>query len=402
MATQEEIRQKYTLLQPHLKGRLRRLWAAAEAAAIGRGGIKLVAEAIGLGSASISAGVRELHGHEPPRRRAPRRKRGPKFSEDKDPALLADLERLLAAEVAGDPMSEEKWVRSSTRKLSARLKEQGHNVGRCTVHRLLKKMGFALRGCKRRRGGSKCPGRDEQFQFIASQKKAFSGVGLPVISVDTKKKELIGPFRNPGKTWARTPVEVNDRDFTSAAEYRAVPFGIYDVARNEGHITVGVSNDTPEFAVRAIARWWEAKGRALYPGAGKLLILADCGGTNGHRCRAWKVQVQDQLCNRFGLTVTVCHYPPGCSKWNPIEHRLFSQISLNWAGKPLRSLSIMLAYIRGTTTATGLKVTAELDDGVYRKGQEVTREDMGRVCVKPHSTHPRWNYTLSPAQPPDT
>jgi hypothetical protein len=214
--------------------------------------------------------------------------------------------------------------------------------------------------------------------------------------VDTKHKELIGEFLRPGKAWCTEAAAVNGHDFTSMAEYRAVPFGIYDMLRNEGHVTVGVSNDTPEFAVSAIARWWEQEATAAYPGASELPIIVDCGGTNGAHCKAWKLNLQEKLCDRFGLTVTVCHYPPGCSKWNPIEHRLFSQISINWAGKPLKTLGVMLGYIRGTTTSTGLKVKAHLDDTTYRKGQKVSREEMERLNVKHHETCPEWNYTIRP------
>lgn len=277
MSTPEEIRARYSLLKPYLKGNLHRLWAAAEAAAIGRGGIRRVAEATGLSDSRISAGLRELRGQRPARRANPA-KRGPKFSEDKDPTLLSDLERLITDEIAGNPMSGQRWVRSSTLKLRDKLREQGHKVGHCTVYRLLKKLGFSLRANQKRRGGSRCPGRDEQFRYIASQKEAFRQAGRPVISVDTKKRELIGAFRNPGKAWCRAAIEVNEHDFTSTAECRAVPFGIYDVLRNEGYVTVGTSNDTPEFAVAAIASWWECEGRKHYPAATELLILADCGG----------------------------------------------------------------------------------------------------------------------------
>ncbi len=293
-------------------------------------------------------------------------------------------------------MKDQKWVRSSTRRLRDQLREKGHSVGHCTVHRLLKKMGFSLRANRKRRGGSRCPGRDEQFHYIAAQRKVFSEAGLPVISVDTKQKELIGEFRNRGQAWCRQAAEVNEHDFTSTAECRAVPFGIYDVQRNEGHVAVGTSNDTPEFAVNAIARWWEQEGSAAYPTAERILILADCGGTNGCRCRAWKLNLQEKVSDRFGMAVTVCHYPPGCSKWNPIEHRLFSQVSINWAGKPLKTLGLMLGYILGTTTRTGLTVTAHLDESLYRKGQKVTREDMDRLSLTSHATYPRWNYTISP------
>jgi transposase len=322
---------------------------------------------------------------------------GRKLTEDVSPGIIADLERLLEDEVAGDPMTKTVWVRSSTKTLRNRLRDLGYQVSHKVVWRLLRKLKFSLRYNKKRRAGAQSPERDEQFKHIASQKRVFSDAGLPIISVDTKKKELIGEFRNNGRAWCKEPHEVNDHDFTSMAECRAVPFGIYDLTRNRGYVSVGISNDTPEFAVNAIARWWEQEGRLAYPHAGKLLILADCGGTNGYRFRAWKLNLQVKLCDAFGLTVTVCHYPPGCSKWNPVERRLFSEISKNWAGRPLRTLSIMLGYIRGTTTTTGLKVEAYLDENVYRKGQKVSREDMARLSLAPHTICRTWNYTLSPS-----
>jgi hypothetical protein len=396
MSTLEEIRGRYLLLAPHLGRHQRSLWAASEAAAIDRGGIKLVATATDLSPGAISRALRELRGLAPAKPQRVSRKRGKKLVEEKDPLVLEALEKLIADETAGSPMSEKKWQRTSLRKLSVRLAQLGHQVHWCTVSRLLKKMGYTLRANKKRRSGSQCAGRDEQFRYIASQRESFKSRGLPVISVDTKKKELIGNFRNDGKVWCREPEEVNEHDFTSTAEYRAVPFGVYDVRRNEGLVVVGISNDTPEFAVSAIARWWEQMGRAAYPVADELLILADCGGTNGHRHRAWKLNVQEKLSDGFGLAVTVCHYPPGCSKWNPIEHRLFSQISVNWAGRPLRTLAVMLGYIRGTTTVSGLKVQADLDEGFYKKGQKVDRHEMDRLRMEAHTACPDWNYTIRP------
>jgi transposase len=321
---------------------------------------------------------------------------GPKRVEVRDPALIGDLERLLTDETAGDPMSDAKWVRSSTAKLSDQLKALGHQVSGSTVYRLLKDLRYSLKFNKKRRVGSQSPERDEQFRYIASQKAAFREAGMPVISIDTKKKELIGPFRNRGRTWCRSPPEVNGYDFTSLAECRAVPFGIYDVANNRGHMTVGISNDTSEFAANAIARWWAQEGRPAYPRADKLLILADCGGTNGCRSRTWKYHLQEKLCDGYALTVTVCHFPPGCSKWNPVERRLFSQISLNWEGQPLRSLAVMLAYIRGTTTTTGLTVSAHLDEAAYEKAQQISKADMDQLGLVDHATCPAWNYTLRP------
>jgi len=326
--------------------------------------------------------------------------RGRPRIEEKQPGITAALERLLTDDIAGDPMTEKRWVRVTLTRLSKQLKEQGYRAVEKTVRRMLKQMGFSMKANRKRQVRSRCPERDEQFHYIASQKQAFAALGLPVISVDTKKKELIGPFRNHGKVWCRDAEEVDEHDFPSAAECLAVPFGVYDVARNVGCVTVGVSHNTPEFAAKAIARWWETEGLVAYPGAGRLLVLADGGGGNGNRCRAWKLNLQERLCDRFGLEVTVCHYPPGCSKWNPVEHRLFSEISKNWAGTPLRTLEIMLGYIRGTTTTTGLTVKAHLDEGIYRKGQKVTTEDVKKLNLEPHVMHPRWNYTIRPAQQP--
>jgi hypothetical protein len=322
--------------------------------------------------------------------------RGQKGVEVKQPAIVTALERLLANDIAGDPMSEERWVRSSLTHLSERLKEMGYVVSRKTVGRLLRSMGFSRKSNKRKQPRPKCPNRNEQFEYIALQRERFTAAGLPVISVDTKKKELIGPFRNPGQCWCRAADEVDEHDFPSAAECQAVPFGVYDVTKNKGYVVVGTSNNTPEFAVNSIVRWWEAVGRSDYAEAGQMLILADGGGGNGSRSRAWKRNLQVKLCDCFGLTVTVCHYPPGCSKWNPVEHRLFSYISTNWAGKPLRTLRIMLGYIRGTTTRTGLTVKASLDEATYRKGQKVSRDEIRGLRVRHHGALPQWNYTMSP------
>jgi len=257
-------------------------------------------------------------------------------------------------------------------------------------------MGFSMKANTKRKIHSNSPGRDEQFDYIALQRQIFTDAELPLISVDTKKKELIGNFSNPGRTWRRQAEQVNQNDYPSAAICRATPYGIYDVTRNTGYVFVGTSNNTQKFAVDSISRWWKLEGMQEYSDKNRLLILADGGGSNGWKSRAWKKNIQDELCNLSGLIVTICHYPPGCSKWNPIEHRLFSQISINWAGKPLRTLDIMLGYIRGTTTKTGLMVKAYLQDGAYKKGQRVTKEEMEKLNITPHTTLPDWNYTISP------
>jgi hypothetical protein len=294
-------------------------------------------------------------------------------------------------------MGEQKWVRSSLRHLSERLKAAGHPASPPTVGRLLRKLGYSLRvNAKKREASAAHPDRASQFEVIASQRQVFQAAGSPIISVDTKKKELIGNFKNAGRAWGQEAETVNVHDFPHDALLRAVPYGIYDVGHNRGSVYVGTSADTPEFAVAALARWWEDEGRARFPHANELLILADAGGSNGARTRSFKLHLQEQFSDRYGLSVTVCHYPTGCSKWNPIEHRLFSQISLNWAGKPLRSLDIMLNALRGTTTQTGLSVRAAVLDGTFVKGQKVSDDQMQQLNLEHHSVCRQWNYTIRP------
>ena len=311
--------------------------------------------------------------------------------------LEAELLGIVTPETAGDPMGARKWVRSSLRRLSQRLAQAGHPASAPTVSRLLQKHDYALRvNAKEKEAGSAHPDRDTQFQYIEAQQEAFATAGCPIISVDTKKKALIGDFKNAGQVWCQHAIEVNVHDFPSDALGRAVPYGIYDPQRNEAAVYVGASADTAEFAVTAIARWWEDRGGVAYPQATHLLILADAGGSNGCRPRLWKAQLQSHLSDRFGLTVTVCHYPTGCSKWNPIEHRLFSQISLNWAGQPLRTFETMLGYLRDTTTTTGLTVTARLLEGIYQTGKKIADTVMKTLNVTHHAVCPQWNYTIRP------
>ena len=304
---------------------------------------------------------------------------------------------MVEPETAGDPMSEQKWLRSSLRSLRERLDQMGHKASAPTVSRLLHKHDYALRvNAKKKEAGSQHAERDAQFRYIASQKQAFMAAGEPIISVDTKNKELIGNFKNAGQAWSREAEVVNVHDFLSAALGRGVPYGIYDVRQNDGVIYVGQSADTAEFAVDAIRRWWQDYGQPTYPKATKLLILADAGGSNGCRPRLWKEQLQSQLSDTLGLTITVCHYPTGCSKWNPIEHRLFSFISINWAGQPLRTFETMLSLIRGTRTRTGLTVSAHLLEGVFETGKKVTDAVMKTLHMTRHTSCPQWNYTIRP------
>lgn len=293
-------------------------------------------------------------------------------------------------------MSGTKWVRSSLRRLSKALGQEGYQVGRMTVQRLLKKQDYSLKANRKEYTGPPHPDRDRQFRYIQRAKRLFLSAGHPVISVDTKKKELIGNFKNPGRAWCRQAEEVNVHDFRHDAVGRAAPYGIYDLRHNEGYVVVGTSADTSEFAVDAICLWWEDEDRPTFPDESKLLILSDAGGSDGYRLRLWKKQLQEQLADRLGIEVMVCHYPTGASKWNPIEHRLFSYISLNWAGKPLRSFETMLSYIQGTTTEAGLKVKAFLLDQAYKTGIKVSNTEMKALNLQRRTVCPNWNYVIRP------
>jgi len=304
-------------------------------------------------------------------------------------------------ETAGDPVRGCKWSRKSTRKIARHLRRLGIQVGARTVARLLKARGYSLR--KNRKNletpSGKPPDpkrRDRQFGYIRRQRRGYEADKLPVISIDTKSRELIGRFHQAGQRWSFEDLEVYDHDFPSAAEGVGIPYGIYDTVRNEGFINVGTSKDTAEFAVASLRRWWTRVGRAAYPHAEELLVLADCGGSNGYRPRLWKYQLQTQFCDRFGIKVRVCHYPPGASKWNPIEHRLFSFISANWAAEPLESYQTMLKYIRTTQTETGLKVRACLNQKKYQNGIRISDAQMHEVRLSRYRVNPEWNYAIVP------
>ena len=315
---------------------------------------------------------------------------------------MTTLQELVEPVTAGDPMSEQQWVRVSLRQLSRDLGEAGHPASPPTVRRLLAAQGYRLHAnTKQLESRAAHPDRDQQFQYITQQRQTFSAAGLPQISVDTKKKELIGQFKNGGRVWSREAEAVNVHDFRPDALGRAVPYGIYDLTHNRGTVYVGQSADTPRFAVDLLARWWTDEGQVAFPTAQDLLILADSGGSNSARSRVWKQQLQEQLCDRHGLTVTVCHYPTGCSKWNPIEHRLFGPISQNWAGRPLATWETLLGYLQGTTTRTGLTVRAALHDSLYQTGERVSDADLATLNLTRHDVCPSWNYTLRPRSAAD-
>ncbi len=310
--------------------------------------------------------------------------------------MIFRIEEIMKHETAGDPMNGLKWTRRTTAKIAAELHSLGIQVSDRTVAGLLKKMGFSLRVNHKKLSGSAHPSRDAQFSRIAELRESCAVKCLPVISVDTKKKELVGAFKNQGAKWDREPVLVNDHDFRSNADGIAVPYGVYDLQANRGSLFVGTSYDTPEFAVDCIENWWRIEGRLRYPDADSLAILADGGGSNGSNCRAWKNGLQHRLCNRHGLTVTVAHYPPGTSKWNPIEHCLFSELSNNWAGSPLDSLETILKYARTTTTRTGLQVRARLVRRRYEKGIKITDTEMKELAITRDDALPKWNYEIRP------
>jgi len=310
--------------------------------------------------------------------------------------MIQRIEKLLEYETAGDPMTSLKWKRKTLRSIADELGRSEIHVSANTVGRLLKDMDYSLRSNRKAIAATSAPDRNEQMLHIAKIRKRFTKAGKPVVSVDSKKKELVGQFKNPGAVWSQSPLLVNDHDFRSTAKGMALPYGIYDLTTNQGSVFVGTSHDTPEFAVESISRWWDKEGSKRYPTARQLLILADGGGSNGPRCRLWKKQIQTEICDRYGISVTVSHYPTGASKWNPIEHRLFSEISKNWAGRPLDSYETILNYISRTTTTKGLTVKSYLDRKDYATGIKVKDEHMKQLRIAPIADLPRWNYKIDP------
>ena len=387
------------LLMSRLDEQQRRWYVALESLQRGHGGVGLMSTITGMDEKTIWRGRKELEAElrGRPADRVRLEGAGRPAVEKKTPEIVDELTTLVEECTAGDPMRERKWVRLSLRRLSLELGNLGHAVSPMTVSRLLDDNDYGLRAnMKSQEPGSHHPERNTQFEYIARKKAEFQEAGLPIISVDTKKKELVGNFKNPGRVWCKAAEQVNGHDFRSQADGQAVPYGIYELSRNCATVCVGKSADTPEFAVDAIAQWWEMHGKAAYPNADRLLILADAGGSNGARPRLWKKQLQKHLADRLGLTVTVCHYPTGCSKYNPIEHRLFSYISTNWAGKPLRTFDTVLNYIRDTTTTAGLKVKAFFNERIYVKGLKVTDAEMNALNLERSDVCPQWNYTIRP------
>jgi DDE family transposase len=400
-AAEAKIAERWRLIGPLLDERQRRLWAGAEAEAYGPGGIGMVARATGLSADTVGRGRAELRSGETPgpgRVRQPGGGRRPLT--ETDPTLLADLEGLVDPVTRGDPESPLRWTSKSLVKLAQGLRAKGHQVSASAVGALLKdKLNYRLQGNKKTREGADHPDRDAQFQFINDTATAALAAGQPVISVDTKKKELVGNYKQVGREYEPSgqPVEVNTHDFPDKTLGKAVPYGVYDLGRDEGFVSVGISFDTAQFSVAAIQAWWEQLGRERYPAAQTLTITADCGGSNGYRTRLFKTELQ-RLADATGLELQVRHYPPGTSKWNKIEHRLFSYIGQNWRGKPLISHQVIIELIAATTTGTGLKVYARLDENDYPKGLKVTKAQLAAVNLARHDWHPDWNYSIKPSR----
>jgi transposase len=398
MKVEKSIRAKYRGLQPTMNERSRRLWAGAEAKVLGRGGIAIVARATGLARKTVIRGVAELGNKKiayPQRVRCPGAGRKRKI--ELMPGLVKTLEELVEPVTRGDPESPLRWTSKSTRHLAVELDKQGYKISHKLVGVILHELDYSLQGNRKTLEGSSHPDRNEQFEYINKTAKSRLKRGEPVISVDTKKKELVGRFKNVGEEWRAkgNPEEVKVHDFPEPDKAKAIPYGVYDLKRNVGWVSVGIDHDTAAFAVETIRRWWRQLGRKSYPHAKSLLITADSGGSNGSRLRLWKWELQ-KLANQIGMTISVCHFPPGTSKWNKIEHRLFSFISKNWRGRPLLTHAIIVNLIAATKTTTGLKVHCVLDSKKYPKAIKPTAEQIARINLKPHKFHGDWNYTIVP------
>jgi transposase len=392
------VGEKYRALAPVLTERSRRLWAASEAKALGHGGIAQVVRATGISRSTVERGLRELESDEvldPERTRRPGG--GRKAATERDPSLLRDLDALVEPTAAGDPDSPLRWTSKSVRNLAEGLREMGHEASHTLVAAMLHDLGYSLQANLKTREGRQHPDRDAQFRYINARVRRAHTARVPAISVDTKKKELVGDFKNAGREWRPKgdPEAVRVHDFLVPDQGKAIPYGVYDLHRNEGWVSVGIDHDTGSFAVNAVRRWWKQMGRAVYGGTDSLLITADAGGSNGSRLRLWKWELQ-KFANKTGLSITVCHFPPGTSKWNKIEHRLFSHIAMNWRGKPLTALATIVSLIGATTSTSGLRVRSEIDRRAYPAGVRISDEQMARLALERHRFHGDWNYTIHP------
>jgi transposase len=400
MTTEAVIREKYRALAPILNERQRRLWAGTEARQLGFGGKTIVIRATGLSYPTVVRGMNEaVQAPKVPPHRVRKEGGGRKPTVGVDPALRLALESLVEPLTRGDPESPLRWTCKSTRHLARELKARGYEISHATVAALLQDLGYSLQANRKTREGAQHPDRNAQFEYLNQQTRKALAAGQPAISVDTKKKELVGNFKNGGREWRPKgqPEPVRVHDFIDPQKGRAIPYGVYDLARNAGWVSVGIDHDTAAFAVASIARWWKKMGRRAYPQARRLLITADSGGSNGSRVRLWKRELQ-RLANRTGLTMTVCHFPPGTSKWNQIEHRLFSFIGQNWRGRPLLTHATIVNLIAGTHNEKGLKVKCEMDRRSYPQKIKVSDAQMSAIRLVPHSFHGEWNYTIKPVR----
>lgn len=399
MATQDEVATRFKLLRDVLDERQLRIWAGAEAISLGRGGRNVVARATGLSRTTVLYGMKDATAGGPPADlvRVRRKGAGPKRIEEVQPGITEALNALVEPVARGDPESPLRWTSKSTRSLAAELDEQGFTVSQHKVGELLHDLGYSLQSPKKMLEGESHPDRDAQFRHISGQVDAFQARNQPVISVDTKKKELVGEFYNKGREWqpAGAPVYTNTHDFPEMAIGKAIPYGVYDISADKAWVSVGTDHDTPAFAVNAIRAWWKSMGLARYPEATELLVTADAGGSNGYRPRAWKSELQ-RFATEAGLAISVVHFPPGTSKWNKVEHRLFSHISMNWRGRPLEDYETVVQLIGSTRTRTGLEVKARLDRRRYAKGKKVSDETMANLALTPADFHGEWNYKLLP------
>lgn len=395
------IRARFETLAPFLNERARRLFAASEARAAGRGGVTAVSEATGVARSTIGRGLAELGSEEPSASwRIRRPGGGSKAKIETEPGLLDALATLVQSAIRGDPEAALLWVSKSQRHLASALAERGFTASQTLVGRLLRRLGFSLQANRKTREGTNHPDRNAQFEYINAQINAFQAAGQPAISVDTKKKELVGDFKNGGRELRPKgdPEAVRVHDFVIPELGKVSPYGVYDIAANAGWVNLGITSDTAAFAVESIRRWWQELGQARYQKAEKLLITADCGGSNGSRVRLWKSELQ-ALADQTGLSITVAHLPPGTSKWNRIEHRLFAFITQNWRGKPLVSHQVIVQLIANTTTSTGLTVKCRLDENAYDKGIKVTDAEMAKLNITQADFHGEWNYTFKPRSP---
>jgi hypothetical protein len=397
----ERIRRKFHALTVVMDERMRRQWAAAEAMELAWGGISCVAKATGISRTTIRAGIQELDAQQNtqalPNPSVRRPGGGRKSSVEIDPELWDALDALVDPVTRGHPETPLRWTCKSTRQLAEELCRQNHPVSDRTVARLLHAAGYSLQANRKTREGKDHPDRNAQFEYISRQVRRVQKRGQPVVSVDTKKKELVGDFKNPGQEWRpqKTPQKVRTHDFPDKELGKAIPYGVYDLTHNQGWVSIGIDHDTAYFAANSIRRWWDDMGSTRFPRATELLITADGGGSNGYRCRLWKVALQG-LADQLDVKLRICHFPPGTSKWNKIEHRLFSYITSNWRGQPLVDLQTIVNLIASTTTKTGLVVQAALDTNVYETGIKVTNEEMAKLRITPCKFHGEWNYTIAP------